>query len=581
MMRNSYISLLIATLSLIISSFSVLAQERAAKKENLYLHLAKEFYMPGEILWFRIYPYVSDNGSYAAQTGSNVAYVEVLNSQQVQILAAKIALGTAKSNSGSFYIPAGISSGVYRLRAYTSPMKGEARFFETTFEILNPYLPAEVPMMLSLQPRDQSEHETGKKTWAGDADLQQGIQLDLPKETYNKRERIDLNIQTQLPSVSIAVYKVDALQHPPKQAQSSLSGLFIGEQEGRFGNEALPEIRYHRMVFRLSEKISGLPIVNEVVFLSLPGKTSQLFASTSNDQGEVTFYVKDVVGSTALAIRLKNSRDMDVELISPFMQSSQKQQDVARQALEEISPAQHELILSHSLDVQIENSYFNKQRAQIDSPKTDALPFYGKAEVVYRLDDYTRFVLMEEVLKEYIWEIKVNKTRSAVNLRVMDQATGTFYNGPPLILLDGVPLSSANEIINYDPLKIEKISVVTNRYLLGDTVYDGIIEFSTYDGLMEDFPLESAITLIQYGGLQPTRVFFAPQHLGLAKLDSRLPDTRNLLHWDPAVPLNEEGMAGLSFFTSDITGQFIIVVEGVSPSGAFGSTTRRFTVADR
>ncbi len=471
------------------------------------------------------------------------------------------------------------------------------------------------------------------------------------------RDRVDLDIQALLKperatpglpaplnpgaDLSIAVYKVDALQHGPNGdfytyywLQSGLADIVenidyyfdeeinltkrtgdldlllmtLRPKDRGWNEKVLPEIRYHRLAFRLTAKNSGEAIANEDVFLSLPGKRSSLFTGTTDDLGRVEFYVKDIIGAGVLAIRLEEAREMDVELISPFFQiynaasgagaavvagnagsagstgstgNTESAGDVMGGREPEPGAALSELILSHSLNVQIENSYFAKQRAQFTPPVTDNLPFYGKAEVVYRLDDYTRFVLMEEVLKEYIWEIRATKRRSGYTLRVLDKDRGTFFSNPPLILLDGVPLSSADEIIAFDPLRIEKISIVASRYYLGKKVYDGIVDFSTYEGQLRDFPLESAITLIEYDGLQPDRVFFQPQHQGLDQRSRRLPDTRNLLYWNPSVRTDESGKVGLSFYASDIAGDYIVVIQGVSSSGEIGSSTYRFSVSER
>lgn len=460
------------------------------------------------------------------------------------------------------------------------------------------------------------------------------------------RDRVDLDIQALLKpegatpglpapldpgaDLSIAVYKVDALQHGPNGdfytyywLQSGLADIvenidyYFDEEinltkrsgdldlllmtrrpkDHGWKEKVLPEIRYHRLAFRLTAKNSGAAIANEDVFLSLPGKRSSLFTGTTDDLGRVEFYIKDIVGAGVLAIRLEEAREMDVELISPFFQiynpdtggagaavvagNAGSAGDVMGGREPEPGAALSELILSHSLNVQIENSYFAKQRAQFTPPVTDNLPFYGRAEVVYRLDDYTRFVLMEEVLKEYIWEIRATKRRSSYTLRVLDKDRGTFFSNPPLILLDGVPLSSADEIIAFDPLRIEKISIVASRYYLGKKVYDGIVDFSTYEGQLRDFPLESAITLIEYDGLQPDRVFFQPQHHGMDQRSRRLPDTRNLLYWNPSIRTDQSGKAGVSFYASDIAGDYIVVIQGVSSSGQIGSSTYRFSVSER
>ena len=67
-----------------------------------------------------------------------VAYIEILDKNNLPVLQAKVALNEGKGN-GSFYLPNSIFSGNYRLRAYTNWMKNEGAdyFFEKQLTIIN------------------------------------------------------------------------------------------------------------------------------------------------------------------------------------------------------------------------------------------------------------------------------------------------------------------------------------------------------------------------------------------------------------------------------------------------------------
>ena len=59
---------------------------------------------------------------------------------------------------------------------------------------------------------------------------------------------------------------------------------------------------------------------------------------------------------------------------------------------------------------------------------------------------------------------------------------------------------------------------------------------------------------------------------------SRLPDFRNLLHWVPTLIPDAQGRASLDFYTSDQTGTYRVVVQGLTPTGQAGSTEVTFEV---
>jgi hypothetical protein len=60
--------------------------------------------------------------------------------------------------------------------------------------------------------------------------------------------------------------------------------------------------------------------------------------------------------------------------------------------------------------------------------------------------------------------------------------------------------------------------------------------------------------------------------------DSRVPDYRNTLLWEPSVITDEKGEATLSFFCSDINTDFVGRIEGAGGEGLLGSSYFKFTV---
>src|SRR5436190_2440370 len=102
--------------------------------ERIYVHTDKNFYLAGEIVWFKAY--CIDNNR--ASGFSKIAYVEIMDRGNKPVLQAKIALDSNGGN-GSFYLPLTLSSDHYTLRAYTNWMKnaGSASFFEKPISIVN------------------------------------------------------------------------------------------------------------------------------------------------------------------------------------------------------------------------------------------------------------------------------------------------------------------------------------------------------------------------------------------------------------------------------------------------------------
>lgn len=111
-------------------------------QEKIYLHTDKNFYLAGEIIWFKIY-YV-DGATHHSLNLSKVAYVEIVDRSQKPVLQAKVSL-TEKGGSGSFYLPLTLNSDNYTVRAYTSWMRnsGATSFFRKIISVVNTIKPAE------------------------------------------------------------------------------------------------------------------------------------------------------------------------------------------------------------------------------------------------------------------------------------------------------------------------------------------------------------------------------------------------------------------------------------------------------
>lgn len=119
---------------------SFAAYQNANVHEKLFVHVNKNFYVAGEILWFKIYcTNGSDNKPLAL---SKVAYVELIDDNHNAVMQSMVSL-SGGSGSGSLYLPFSLSNGNYQLRAYTNWMKNfdPAYFFKSQVTIVNPLKP--------------------------------------------------------------------------------------------------------------------------------------------------------------------------------------------------------------------------------------------------------------------------------------------------------------------------------------------------------------------------------------------------------------------------------------------------------
>jgi hypothetical protein len=120
--------------------------------------------------------------------------------------------------------------------------------------------------------------------------------------------------------------------------------------------------------------------------------------------------------------------------------------------------------------------------------------------------------------------------------------------------------------------------VVPRKYMLGGINFNGIASFETYQGKFDGFELTPGVIAVDYEGLQLQREFYSPVYETSKDREERIPDYRSTLYWTPEVKTDKTGQASLQFYTSDLPGKFLVVIQGFNDSGEAVSARGSFTV---
>lgn len=333
----------------------------------------------------------------------------------------------------------------------------------------------------------------------------------------------------------------------------------------------LPEYEGHIVGAKVVNKSNENAGEGVLGFLSVPGPLFQLYTARSAADGNMYFNTRNFYGPRLLVGQVKKPEadSFRLDFVSPFSES-----------FSSIKPPSFTIpqnwsadLLKRNISRQVQTVYSGEKLNFLQKPPADTANFYGKPDAKYMLDDYTRFPTMEEVLREYVREVNVRKRRDNFFLtNITKDEFGNPIIKEPIVLLDGVPqFDNGNKITHYDPLKVQKLEVVQERYFLGPVSFDGIASFSTYNGDLEGFRLDTASTVMDYDALQIKREFYSPVYETIQQYNSRLPDFRSLLYWSADVKTDNAGKSEISFYTSDLAGKYAVVLQGMSRRGKAGS----------
>lgn len=565
--------------------------------ESVVVRTDKVFYIPGEIIWFKLYSMGSDLSS-PPSPRSRIAYVELLDEKKSPVFQAKVDLESTLSD-GSFYIPPTVESGFYYLVGYTNLSKKDSlnQLYYRKIKIANPYRARSEVIDTAVQDRghapDWETANAGVRAVADQGGLD--IRSSFDVERTRKRQNVEFSLTSYLDGevvdadLAVSIYAVNELQKAPAQISFSdrtpRSNVettdpvpYDSSNPHPITNTSTLELFFHQIRIQYHEKSSNQPIVGQEAFLTLIDRYPKLYVATTDSSGIATFFVNPFYGEMDMATQIAGGRPSDIQVLSPFMENHDFP-GVGYTGSDTLDPASKDQLLHrHSLNVQLENLFYNEGGGEFYRLARDTVSFYGIADKVYFLDDYTRFVLMEEVFREYVTEVNIRRSRGDYSFRVFDEARGFYQSGVPLLVLDGVPISNANDLIAYDPLKVERVEIMTSKFIFGRTIYDGVVNFYTYDGDLKDFTLHAGVTLFNYEGLQQKRNFFYPAYENEEQRNSRFPDRRNVLLWKPTLVFDKSQTATVKFTTSDVPGDYVVVVEGLDKQGNVGSMVKYFTV---
>lgn len=344
--------------------------------------------------------------------------------------------------------------------------------------------------------------------------------------------------------------------------------------------EYFPEYSGHIITGKITSEATKQPVPDVLVYLSVPGRRIQLKGCISDSAGIIHFDMKDFYGANQVVVQTNTGDDSlyHLEIFSPF---SEKFSDTAIPAFH-VSENETGYLRNENFHMQVENSYHGNDLQKFAIPLIDSLMFYKKPTKTYLLDDYTRFTTMEEVMREYVDEIDVR--RRGENFRLMSENAPAIpyrdmpridllFKKDPLVLLDGVPVFNIDKLMGYDPLKVQKLDVVASKYHWGPVTAYGIASLTTYKANLEGYTLDPGDLILDYDGLQQQRIFYSPDYASDEARQNRLPDFRDVLYWSPGINTSVEGKSSFSFYTGDVPGKYLVVVEGISSNGDAGSAS--------
>jgi len=545
---------------LLFSSLLIFAQVPA--NEKIHIFTDRSMYAAGEKILFRAYNL--SNPELKEACWSKILYVEIVDEDNNSLANGKFSLNQWGSY-GYITVPLTLPTGNYYLRAYTKWMRNYSPYgysysiitiinphIEETYDIINPAVTEDTASIFNNCGINVTKNilkcSTGQKKY--DKRTKVVLNIEIPDKTWISPE-----------GYCISVIKSEAIN-------SNIYGLDLsssGEHETPSEIKFYPELKGLSISGSIVKKNLNIPSAYSEVHLSALGDIPDYFGYLTQTQGKFIFALPEWYGTRNFFIEtitkdedpveILIDNDFSTEIINlpgiPFMLSAEEK-NIAREIM---------------FNMQLEKAY-GQSRYQTDDSSmsyTKYSYFYGDPTITIKTSDYIKLPTLEEFFRELIPSASIIKRRD-LSYFVMEGNNSDISFYKPLILLDFVPVFNVNNLLKIPPEYIRQIEVINSTYIRGNMCFGGIISIFSQKGDIAGIDLPENSYFFDFKTYEPQDDLTFPDYSGVP-VNERIPDFRNTMYWNPVVQGSPREIISYDFFTSDNTGEYIVIIRGISDKG--------------
>lgn len=519
-------------------------------RERVYISTDRDVYVAGDRVWMSAY--CIDAATGRLSDFSRIAYVEV-HSPDGTVETAKVALDGGRG-AASLILPNSIATGNYRLLAYTSLGVSETGYNPDsdgrTISVFNTFSTARTEGGVTVEP---GAPEAPARSECGALSL---------SVSGNRSVRITNN-GTSSALFNLSVRHSDGIPSPDVRGIAGfcegLHGVAAPLGFSLFTSEYEGEIIRARVTGTDDAGLKALE--GKYAFISSPGNGSNVYSSTIDAGGNVTFYTTNIYGNQDMFLEIEGvDRDniCHLDIQRPFPDFPVGDIDPLV-----LCSGYADALQLRSLGMQLGHN-FDADTLYTPLPTLPGLEFNDQECKVYNLDDYTRFPVMEELFTEFIQEIRVRRSGSGKELQVRttDALNNSYFpQGTALVLLDGVPVLDHSKILAYDPLLVRRIEVYPGAYFLGIRNFRGVVNFVTYKGTLPSMKFEDNVRIVSFQGCS------IPMAYTCEGVGKDYPDYRQTIWWHPLLELAPGESMEITVKAPDYSGAFEVLAEGLTENG--------------
>ncbi len=535
----------------------IVISAQAGFRERIELLTDKNSYLSGEDIVVTV---TTTNAGRQAVEFSKVAYVELTDTNRVH--AQLMMVVENATGRGILSIPGNLPTGYYRLRAYTRYMRNEGSevFANKLIAVVNAATLHHSELGGKAGQLEVSESNVPERALQSTKQWWSGM-VRTDKARYGRREKGLVTVEG-VPA-GVAVYHLSIAADMGLEEIPAVKDTLTLNKPTINPSSYLAEYEGHI----ITASIKGISPATRAVLLSVPGTTPSLIAGRKTDSGDYEFITRNLKGTIELVTSIDTREDerFTLDFQSPFAPVNLCKLPELKIDSANIPAIVQRYIALQARDV-FQPELYSYQKLVHSSSLTP--------EWTYRLEEYTRFNTIEEVILEFVSNVRFRRINGIRTLAVNREGVEGYTLGNTLVVLDNVPVFNHELLLNYDASLVKQIDVYRGQYVFSGQLYDGIVSFSTYTSDFRGFQLDRSTMINTYKGPQPRVQLKTPDTFS-GQLPHNVPDFRTTILMESH---SSPEKLQLPFITSDHTGTYFVRIKGLTTDGTEFSETRLIEV---
>jgi hypothetical protein len=459
---------------------------------------------------------------------------------------------TKEGTSGSMEIPVNLLSGNYYLRAYTKWMRNYSaqNYAYSLVKIVNPFRsetdegPTEVSAINSTSVKNMKQQTQVR-----------GVSCTMDKNEYRPEEKaeVDLYINdkklSEIDRYCISVAKVGVIDTAIQnfETESPSTGRNVSYIE------YIPEIRGITITGEVIDKSTQNSLKNILISLSETEHGEYFSVYQTDEKGRFVFLLPDLSGKHDFFIQTEAQSEILID--NGFCNQPVKLPYFAFN----LKAGEVQLIKDMAINQQLSERFLSREDSVADSQTGKEVPiaFYGSKRTIYHTEKYIELPNIQEFISEIILEAEISNKKGKTSLISMRRTNLSNY--PPLIFLDNIQVDNNDQLLRTPLNRIERVEVINMDYIVAGMRYSGIISIYSKNRDFAGSDLNKNSTFFTYELFSDIDTCY--DFKGRSD-NSRIPDRRNLLYWNPDIQLSADKKTTISFQTSDCKGEYVIYIRG-------------------